>query len=259
MEEPLDLEFGFLERYARIPTVPRLSIVIPCLVCDKRFENTLASVLQNRPDSCEVLVTVAGSYDDPYELGNEVGFVEASADASLLELINLGVAHAGGEVVHVLQCGLEVCEGWTDEPLRRFDDESIAAVSPWIVAEHSSSGRATVGVGYGSGGKRRECRLRLTRRVDACRHVLGPTLRAAFYRRELFCAMGGFDAGIGWEFADIDMALSLRLPDTKPRVNRRAASARARRQFNPLIRSTAAVGPSSCSGNTPPTRDGSVR
>ena len=259
MEEPLDLEFGFLERYARIPTVPRLSIVIPCLVCDKRFENTLASVLQNRPDSCEVLVTVAGSYDDPYELGNEVGFVEASADASLLELINLGVAHAGGEVVHVLQCGLEVCEGWTDEPLRRFDDESIAAVSPWIVAEHSSSGRATVGVGYGSGGKRRECQLPLTRRVDACRHVLGPTLRAAFYRRELFWPWGDLTLASAGNSPISIWPCRCALPDTKPRVNRRAASARARRPFNPPIRSTEAVGPSSCSGNTPPTRDGSVR
>lgn len=210
MEEPLDLEFGFLERYARISTVPRLSIVIPCLVCDKRFENTLASVLQNRPDHCEVLVAVAGSYDDPYELENEVGFVETSADASLVELINLGVAHAGGDVVHVLQCGLEVPEGWTSEPLRRFDDESIAAVSPWIVSASRSAGRATVGVAYGNGGKRRECQLPLSRPSDPCRNILGPTLRAAFYRREVFCAVGGLDAGIGPELADIDMALSLR-------------------------------------------------
>ena len=52
--------------------MPRLSIVIPCAQDAERFETTLASVLQNRPGDCELLLIQPRSYDDPYELADEV-------------------------------------------------------------------------------------------------------------------------------------------------------------------------------------------
>ena len=76
--------------------MPRLSIVIPCVQDAVFFESTLASVLQNRPADCEVLVVQPRAYDDPYELGGEVRFLQAPADSSTVDLINVGIQSATG-------------------------------------------------------------------------------------------------------------------------------------------------------------------
>ena len=100
--------------------MPRLSIVIPCIQEAGSFEATLASVLQNRPDDCEVLVVQPRTYDDPYELKDDVRFVQAPADATLIDLINVGVEKSTGEIVHLLSCEVEVEEGWTQPALKHF-------------------------------------------------------------------------------------------------------------------------------------------
>jgi len=57
--------------------VPRLSIVIPVLGDPRKLDDTLVSVLENRPAHCEILVVHNEPYDDPYQLSNEVCFIEA--------------------------------------------------------------------------------------------------------------------------------------------------------------------------------------
>src|SRR5437773_6639777 len=93
----------------RTRPVPRLSIIIPCLGGAAEFDATLVSVLQNRPTDCEVLVLHTEPYDDPYSLGDEVRFIESHA-GSLVELLNIGVEQASGEVLHIVGCGLEATE-----------------------------------------------------------------------------------------------------------------------------------------------------
>ncbi len=44
---------------------PRLSIIVPYCRDEAAFETTLVSVLENRPNQCEVLVPHDGSYQDP--------------------------------------------------------------------------------------------------------------------------------------------------------------------------------------------------
>ena len=58
--------------------MPRLSIVVFCFHDSQLLEETLVSVLQNRPDNSEVLVMHDGTYEDPYDLVDEVRFIEAS-------------------------------------------------------------------------------------------------------------------------------------------------------------------------------------
>jgi hypothetical protein len=197
------------ERYARIPTVPRLSIVIPCPRCDEQFENTLASVLQNRPHDCEVLAVFSGVYDDPYDLQDEVRFLEMPSTSSLLDLINVGIDQAQGEVVHVLACGTEVEEGWTDAPLRRFDKATVGAVSPLVISRQASDGRAVAGIRYSRSGTRRVCRVAPARAAHRVPKVLGPSLCAAFYRREPLSRIGGLDIAVGENLADVDLAICL--------------------------------------------------
>jgi len=57
--------------------VPRLAVVIPFEGNTKALEDTLVSVLENRPDDSEVLVVLGKPYQDPYALGDEVEFVAA--------------------------------------------------------------------------------------------------------------------------------------------------------------------------------------
>ena len=88
---------------------PRLSIVIPAVTGAEALEETLLSVLENRPESCEVIVALACEYDDPWNLRDEVTFVRAPEAASTIGCVNLGISSAAGEVIHVLSAGWKAC------------------------------------------------------------------------------------------------------------------------------------------------------
>jgi hypothetical protein len=183
--------------------------VIPCAQDAVLFESTLASVLQNRPADCEVLVVQPRAYDDPYDLRAEVRFVQAPADSSLVDLINLGIESASGAIVHVLSCDVEVIDGWTEPALVHFDDPTVGSVSPLVVAE--DGGRVlSRGVRYAAGGRRKLHRQGPTRWRPWAGPVAGPTLAAGFYRREAVLSVGGFCGAVGVELADVDLACSLR-------------------------------------------------
>jgi hypothetical protein len=183
--------------------------VIPCAQDAVLFESTLASVLQNRPADCEVLVVQPRAYDDPYDLSAEVRFLQAPADSSTVELINLGIESAAGAIVHVLSCDVEVIDGWTEPALVHFDDPALGSVSPLVVAEDGGKVLAR-GVRYAAGGRRK---LRLqgpSRWRTQADHVVGPTLAAGFYRRQAVLDVGGFCGAVGEELADVDLACALR-------------------------------------------------
>ncbi len=189
--------------------MPRLSIVIPCVQDAARFETTLASVLQNRPDDCEVLVVQPRAYTDPYELKDEVRFVQGPEGSSLVDLINLGIQMAHGAILHVLSCEMEALEGWAEPAMAHFRETAIASVSPLVVDRGTQSQVVARGVDYGSGGVRR---VRRGGHVDALgrRHqVLGPTLAAGFYRRQSLLEIGSFRSEVGVELADVDISLRL--------------------------------------------------
>lgn len=190
--------------------VPRLSIVIPCLGGAAEFDDTLVSVLQNRPARCEVLVVHTQPYDDPYGLQDEVQFIRVSGRPTLVQLANTGLEAARGDVVHLLGCRLTTNEGWAEAALEHFQDSGVAAVSPLIVdAVHGQI--ATAGVNYSLGGSRqlvgRGIEMKNTRRVSHLQ-AAGPTLDAGFYRREVLLALGGWQEALG-ETADADLAQSL--------------------------------------------------
>ena len=190
--------------------MPRLSIVIPCLGAAPEFDDTLVSVLQNRPARCEVLVVHAHPYDDPYGLQEEVRFIRVTGRPTLVQLANTGLEAAGGEIVHLLGSRLTATEGWTEAALEHFDSDRVAAVSPLIVdAVHGQI--AAAGLNYGRAGSRklvgRGVDIKNTRRI-ARLHAAGPTLDAGFDRREVLLALGGWQDALG-TVADADLAQSL--------------------------------------------------
>ena len=190
----------------------RLSIVIPCLGPCEQFEDTLASVLQHRPDHSEVIVAHRRAYADPYGLRGEVSFSHIESPGGLVDLINDAIQDARGEVIHLLAAGTEVRDGWTHAALRHFADPRVAAVAP-LVLQHAAPGRMeTMGVSYSRGGRRISvgCDLQIPDHHALLDEVLGPSLLAGFFSRDTLLAVGGFCREVGDDLADIDLALTFR-------------------------------------------------
>jgi hypothetical protein len=191
-------------------SVPRLSILIPCLGPAEQFEGSLVSVLQHRPADCEVALVHREAYDDPYELADEVRLIHAPECGSLVELVNAALPQLAGDVVHLLACGVEVDEGWTEPALRHFASAEVAAVSPLVLDAELRV--AAAGVSYGCGGRRNLVGAgRPFSYDDASRWTIaGPTLLAGFYCRETLLALDGFSLRMGDTHADLDMALAIK-------------------------------------------------
>jgi hypothetical protein len=101
---------------------------------------------------------------------------------------------------------LEVTEGWADAALARFSDPTVVAVTP-VIRDGSESGQiVAAGLAYGRGGRRIVCRHLA---VDGHPTTsLGPSAKAAFYRRNALAAVGGLPMILGDELADVDLALA---------------------------------------------------
>lgn len=191
--------------------VTSLSIIVPWRGAPEACENTLASILQNRPHDCEVVVPHAGAYDDPYDLAGEVTFVAAPMGCSLIEQINLGFRASRGETAHLVLPGLEVEEGWTAPALAHFADPAVAAVTPLVV---DAAARRVVcgGVAHRLSGARKivlQGARTLSPRLRRTRYA-APALLAGFWRRTAWEQAGGFDPAFGEALADLDLACALK-------------------------------------------------
>jgi hypothetical protein len=193
--------------------LPKLSIVIPALDSLALLEPTLVSVLQSRPDDCEIVVLLNRAYDDPYQLADEVRFVVVREGTDAARSLEAGLRLCRGEVVHVLSAGAEVDEGWTTAALEHFYDQRIAAVAPLVLRSREEADIVcSVGVEYGLGGARRlHGQGRAAEEFDRNIDVLGPTLTAAFYRRETLLTLPSpFEASVTDGLLDVDLALQLK-------------------------------------------------
>ncbi len=190
----------------------RLSILIPYLGNPTLLENTLVSVLENRPADTEILVVLGRYYEDPYDLGDEVQFVPTPNRVALTGCVNFGLSLARGEVVHVLFSGAEVAEGWADSALGHFDNPSVACVAPLVVDAHVPTRVVAAGVDYLAGGN-----LQLVDHGKAVpgiarsgASVLGPHPAAAFYRKSAILAVGRFDGEVSDRYGALDLAIRLK-------------------------------------------------
>lgn len=193
--------------------MPKLSIVIPALDSLNLLEGTLVSVLQNRPDDCEVVVLLNRSYDDPYQLGDEVRFVVVREGTDTASSLEAGLRLCRGEVLHVLAAGAEVAEGWTSAALDHFHDNRVAAVAPLVLQSRDEEDVVcSVGVEYGVGGSRRRRGCgRSAEEFSRNTDVLGPTLVAAFYRRDVLLSLPSpFDSSVTDGLLDVDLALQIK-------------------------------------------------
>lgn len=188
----------------------RLTILIPLLDDSMQFEDTLASVLQSRPERSEVVVVHDGSYNDPYELAAEVRFVTHNG-SGLVGAINAGCEAAKGYIINLVLPGITVSEGWTERVLPWFDEREIASVAPLLIRDDRHDEIVSAGLRYGIGGQRivHGVGTHMDSVDSLCdTAIIAPTLAMGFYRRSVLTAIGGFSSSLGEFCADIDAGLT---------------------------------------------------
>ncbi len=190
--------------------MPRLSIVVPFLGNLKLLEDTLVSVLENRPDACQIVVVLNEGYDDPYQLRDEVSFVASRPDAGLVGGIFRGLRACQAPVVHVLACGMTVSAGWTDTVLPHFDDPAVGAVAPLVLGSTNPQRIVSAGLSYHRNG-RVQCLSagRPAGKPSRNRELSGPDARSAFYRRSALTAIAEATGGSVAALNGVDLALAL--------------------------------------------------
>ena len=199
--------------------MPRLSCIIPVVGDAHGLETTLVSVLEHLPDDCEIIVVHSARYDDPYDLKNELRFIEAPRRTDYVGCANLGIEAAHAPVVHLLAAGLEATAGGAEAALARFSEPRVAAVSPVVCNQLRTDEVLAAGLTYNRGG-RVEVRRDLPASVPLADTIpirqaaeatsRFPIARAAFYRRSALDLFGGgLPAMVGNELAAVELGLSL--------------------------------------------------
>lgn len=186
-----------------------LTVVIPYLAGTPTdyLEETLASILEFRPEGLEILVVNAGRYSDSYSIEEEgVRFLEADERLGEAECINIGIFATTTPLIQTLLCGVTVEEGWTDAALALFESEKIGAVIPAVIERRGETAEIRrFGWTY-----RRDGRIdavsapsRLSKGICSA-----PTRYGAFFRRQPLVDFGGLEP-FPLDFACIDAVLFL--------------------------------------------------
>jgi GT2 family glycosyltransferase len=192
--------------------VPRLSILIPVLGNLNKLEDTLVSVLQSRPDDCQIVVVLDEPYGDPYALAGEVTFVSGVAGGGLADQLNVGWRWADAPIVHVLRCGAEVEPDWAEMAMPLFRDPLVASVAPLVLDRTEPDEIVSAGVEYRPNGEIPSLRRPGTPRATTALRPgrLGPEAWAAFFRRSAIDRMGGFSPEVTARLLGTEVGLWLR-------------------------------------------------
>jgi hypothetical protein len=191
--------------------VARLAIVIPHWGNVRHLEDTLVSVLENRPDDSQIVVVLSDLYDDPYDLKDEVSFVYAPIGTDRVRCMNLGIDAVDAPLVHLLAPGVQVSPGWADAAMAHFVDPRVVAVAPLMLDRETPERVLAAGVEYRSGGAARAMHSgKSLAEIDPKpATVLGPVPRAAFYRKSALNRVDCFAPELGEWLAGVDLALML--------------------------------------------------
>jgi len=185
--------------------VPRLSIIIPHRLDDAALEQTILSVLENKPSDTEIIVVHNGTYADPYHLEDEVLLIRDNS-SSEVGLINAGLLAATAPVVCLLCNGATVHgDRWAEIALQQMqDDMRIVATSPASRAESQQKNLLGIDLSHLS---ERPVLNQSQLESKGAKSLSGPRLCCGFYRRKVMTAIGGWNESVTWTNADIEMAM----------------------------------------------------
>lgn len=190
----------------------RLSIVVPVQADDiSAFEDTLASVLRNRPARTQIVVMHDGSYPDPHDLHSMgVHVVHVAGALGYDELFFASLSHCSAGVVHWLRPGVTVDEGWCESAIDQFDNPQVASVTPLLVSEKHPDRVLTAGITCDRGYRVKLVGTGSRFAGNARWTPLGPAAWAAFYRRSCLRMVAGALTPLAGANGDLEIALSFR-------------------------------------------------
>ena len=191
-------------------TGPRLSAVVVTHDEGRLLVETVRSLLTTLPADAELIVVDDGSSDGSVRAaaGLDAGVIVTRPPRRLgtVAARNHGAARASGAVVVFSDAHVEAPPGWADALLDPLADPSVGAVGPAIVMMRH---RAAKGYGLRFADAALTCEWGPWPGPEA--HPV-PMLGAGFLamRRDVFDALGGFDAGmIRYGMEDPDLAIRL--------------------------------------------------
>jgi GT2 family glycosyltransferase len=177
----------------------------------------LASVVRHAPAGTEVIVVDDASPDGRVSAEASrwpgVRVLPLARRGGFCVAANSGVRAASAPYVELLNDDTTVTPGWAEAALRVLAKPGVAAVAPLVLA--ANAGAATLvdsaGDRYfvgGVAGKRGHGRPPSPDILQGGR-VFGASASSAFYRRDVFLAVGGFPESFGAYFEDVDLAFRL--------------------------------------------------
>ncbi|MCR9295709.1 MAG: glycosyltransferase [bacterium] len=168
--------------------MPRLSVIVPHRR-DEQLEATLLSVLENRPADCEIIVVHDGSYPNPYQLDDEIVFVDVEPGASLIRMWNAGIMAACSPVVNTLQEGVIVGPDWCEQAVCWMETRpELASVAITIERGHQGETYGLARSVWNDIPRLRSGRLQQTEVSDICGSA---ELACGVFRRSVLLALEG--------------------------------------------------------------------
>lgn len=131
-----DRHFGFQSGAVHEIAVHEIAAQDVAAQENERFESTLASILENRPDDCEIIVIQQVDYTDPYDIKNEgVRFVQVDSGLQRGQALATILDQVRSPIVHLIEPGVHAHQGWCDEITSTFDDPYLGSACPVILDE----------------------------------------------------------------------------------------------------------------------------
>ncbi len=191
-----------------------LSIVIPTHRRTDLLQPCLRSVTQHAPAETEIIVV------DDASPAAEASNVATSFGVKVVRLerqrgfavaANTGIRASRGDIVEMLNDDTEVKAGWAESAMRWFDDPTVGAVAPLVLAWPDGNTIDSAGDRYYLGGVagKRGHGMRLGAPFLQPCHVFGTSASAGFYRRAALDRVGLYPEDFGSYFEDVDLAFRL--------------------------------------------------
>ncbi len=160
----------------------------------------------------QVIVVHDGSYEDPYQLGEEVDWVSIDGRPQLIRLFNRGLQAANGQWIVLIRPGVQIDENWQAAVEDAIDNSHVGCVAPIIVNVNRPTKIIAAGVHSDRFNNRilLATQVRIASKCLASISPLGPTCWLAVYRRDLLSAIGPLDERMDPHYMDLDIALALK-------------------------------------------------
>lgn len=192
-------------------THSRYSVIVPVVGQPSALDDTLASILRDIPEGSEVILVHDGTFEDNYNIGEELTLVDAGTKR-LASQFAAAFEQSNGDVIALVRPGVQLPEGWGGIVEDNFSDPSVASAVPIITGQATPDQIVAAGVKtnyhyrrmlVGRGSK-------LAQRVFGRLNPLGPTSWAGFYRRSTLAMIGDLDLKLEDQYFDLDLALTLK-------------------------------------------------